>query len=159
MLKILNRKSRFLATTESKSITFQENCTPGHSLHFLCLFSALMSKFYYRLQRSFYRRVSVHRGGCLSGGCLVPGGGLVLGGAWSWGGSGPGGVPGPRGWGLVPGVPGPRGGLLLGGRGGLVSQHALTPPPSGETATAADGTHPTGMYSCSNLNLHNLAVR
>ena len=48
------------------------------------------------------------------------------------------------------------GGLLRGGSapggvcsGGVVSQHALrqTPPP-GETATAADGTHPTGMHSC-----------
>ena len=27
-----------------------------------------------------------------------------------------------------------------------------TPPPGAETATAADGTHPTGMYSCSNIN-------
>ena len=37
------------------------------------------------------------------------------------------------------------------GPGGLVSQHALrqTPPsPERETATAADGTHPTGMHSC-----------
>ena len=42
---------------------------------------------------------------------------------------------------LVPGgVPGP---------GGLESQRAQrqTPTP-GETATAADGMHPTGMYSC-----------
>ena len=42
------------------------------------------------------------------------------------------------------------GGGLVPGVEGLVSQHALrqTPPP-GETATAADGTHPTGMHSCS----------
>ena len=35
-------------------------------------------------------------------------------------------------------------------RGELVSHHALrqTPPP-GETATAADGTHPTGKHPCS----------
>ena len=41
------------------------------------------------------------------------------------------------------------GGGLLPGVWGLVSQHALrqTPPPA-ETATAADGTHQTGMHSC-----------
>ena len=33
------------------------------------------------------------------------------------------------------------------GPGGLVSQHALRQTPPGETATAADGTHPTGMHS------------
>ena len=73
---------------------------------------------------------SVHRGGgacsgcvcVLQGGCLVPGGVLV-------------GVPGPRGvcfW----GVPGLGGGGVPGG------DH----PPG--TATAAGGTHPTGMHSC-----------
>ena len=45
------------------------------------------------------------------------------------------------------------GGLLRGGllQGGVASQHALrqTPPPR-ETATAADGSHPTGMHSCLN---------
>ena len=73
---------------------------------------------------------SVHRGvGGESGpgGCLLPGGCLALGGAcsggWVWsGGSGPGGVC------LVPG----------GGAGG-----------DPRTATAAGGTHPTGMHSCS----------
>ena len=56
-------------------------------------------------------------------------------------------------------MPGPGGGLLPGGawsRGVLVSQHALrqTPhPPPGETATAADGTHPTGMHSCLPLKI------
>ena len=42
------------------------------------------------------------------------------------------------------GVPGPGPGVCL-------SQHALrqTPPsPPQQTATAADGTHPTGMHSC-----------
>ena len=40
-----------------------------------------------------------------------------------------------------------------------ISQHALgqTAPPArhhlGQTATAADGTHPTGMHSCFHLNL------
>ena len=34
------------------------------------------------------------------------------------------------------------------GPGGLVSQHALRQTPPGEMATAADGTHPTGMHSC-----------
>ena len=59
---------------------------------------------------------------------LSTGGGVCSrGGAWPQGGSGPGGVPAP---GLVPGP----------GRGCLVE----TPP----TATAAGGTHPTGMHSC-----------
>ena len=67
------------------------------------------------------------------------------------------GVSGPGGC-LVPGVSGPRGCLVpvgvwsqgVPGLGGLVSQHVLrqTPSPLGETATAADGTHPTGMHSC-----------
>ena len=55
---------------------------------------------------------------------------------------------------MVPGgclVPG-GGGSAPGQEGGLVSQHALRqtahPPTPGETATAADGTHPTGMHSC-----------
>ena len=62
---------------------------------------------------------------------------LVLGGVWLWGGAwSRGRVPGPRG-----GVPGP---------GGLVFQHALRQTPLRETATAADGTHPTGMHSYSN---------
>ena len=72
-----------------------------------------------------------------SRGCLVPGG-LLLGGAWSWEGLLPGGY-------LVQGVPGPGGCLV---QGGLVSQHALRQTPPGETPTAADGTHPTGMHSC-----------
>ena len=110
-------------------------------------------------------------GGCAwSRGCLVPGGAwswgvcMVLGGTWSggcawsgrvpgpggaWSGGGgclvPGGVPGLGGW------PGPRGawsqgvcmvrGGVPGPRGGLVE----TPP---EAATAAGGTHPSGMHSC-----------
>ena len=32
--------------------------------------------------------------------------------------------------------------------GGWFSQHALRQTPPGEMATAADGTHPTGMHSC-----------
>ena len=82
-----------------------------------------------------------------------------------------GGVHGPRGWGAwsqgggaLPqgvhglGVHGPGGGCMVPGRGawsqgvhgpgGLVSQHALMQTPPGETATAADGMHPTGMHSC-----------
>ena len=51
---------------------------------------------------------------------------------------GPGGVPGPGEVPLPGGVPGPRGGLVLGG--------AWWRPPG--TATAAGGTHPTGMHSC-----------
>ena len=73
--------------------------------------------------------------------CVCPQGEvcLVRGGVCS-GGSGPGGMPG---LGVCSGgVPGP-GGLLR----GLVSQHALRRTPPGEMATAADGTHPTGMHS------------
>ena len=76
------------------------------------------------------------------GGCVwsqgVPGLGVSALGGWGGGevcslGSTPGGA-----W---------SGGSAPGG--GLVSQHARrqTLPP-GETATAADGTHPTGMHSC-----------
>ena len=55
---------------------------------------------------------------CLFGGVLLLGGCLVLGGTWS-------------------------------GGGGLVGIPACTEAdPPGETATAADGTHPTGMHSC-----------
>ena len=61
------------------------------------------------------------RGGAWSGGCGPGGGCLLLGGV----------VP----WGVVTGGAWSR---------GLVSQHA----PPGETATAEDGTHPTGMHSC-----------
>ena len=67
---------------------------------------------------------SVDRGVHGPGGCMVPGG------AWS------------RGC-MVPGVHGPGGAWswgLVHGPGGLVE----TPP----TATAAGGTHPTGMHSC-----------
>ena len=48
------------------------------------------------------------------------------------------------------------GGLLTGGvsaLGGLVSQHALRQTHPRKTATAADGTHPTGMHSCSSMRL------
>ena len=70
-----------------------------------------------------YRCLSVHRGEGVSGrGGLLPGGCLVQGGMSSWGGGA---------W-----------------SGGLVSQHALRQTPLGEMATAADGTHPTGMHSC-----------
>ena len=62
-------------------------------------------------------------GGVCSGGCLLPGGCLH-----------PGGVSAPEG--------------VSASGGGLVSQHALRQTPPGQTATAADGTHPTGMHSC-----------
>ena len=66
-------------------------------------------------------------GRCLVlGGYLVPGGGV-----WSWG------VPGPGGGGCLV----PRGSALGGGGWFLL-----------ETGTAAGGTHPTGMHSCSCLN-------
>ena len=64
--------------------------------------------------------------------CVCPRGG----GAWSWG------VPGPR------GVPTPGG---VWSRGGAWSWGE-----GGETATAADGTHPTGMHSCGKCEHHNL---
>ena len=107
--------------------------------------------------------MSVHSGGGGRAGALpCPGGGcLVLGGAWSWGG-----VPGPR-EGLHLGGAWSQGRLVLGGclvlggawcQGGLepggsgpgwvVSQDALRQTPPRETASAVDGTHPTGMHSC-----------
>ena len=82
----------------------------------------------------FYSCVSVHRGGVWSRG-LVPGG-LAQGECLLWG-------PGTQGGSVPGGVPG-RGVLLLGG----VSQHALR-----QTATVADGTHPTGMHSCNSVKL------
>ena len=76
-----------------------------------------------------------------TGGVPAPGGRC----SWSKGGvSALGGVPGPRGVPGLGGVPGPRGVCSW----GVVSQHALRQTPSGETATAVDGTHPTGMHSC-----------
>ena len=77
----------------------------------------------------FHRRVSVHGGG----GCV-----------WSWEVPGPGGMHGR-------GVPGPRGCTVLGvpGPGGVgIPACTEADPPRGETATAVDGTHPTGMHSC-----------
>ena len=40
-------------------------------------------------------------------------------------------------------------------------RHPLTdtPAPAPEMATAADGTHPTGMHSCFNLQLHLKCIR
>ena len=58
---------------------------------------------------------------CPQGGCLV-GGCLFPGGCLVPGGSDPGGVPG--------------------------SRRGLVENPSPRTATAAGGTHPTGMHSC-----------
>ena len=45
-------------------------------------------------------------------------------------------------------MPAPRGGS---GQGGWVRRLVETPP---RTATAAGGTHPTGMHSCLFLNFH-----
>ena len=74
---------------------------------------------------------------------------------------GGGGSPGPHlgevgesGWGLQAHTQGGGCGVWLGGSPGpgegCVSQHALrqTPPSSQQTATAAGGTHPTGIHSC-----------
>ena len=92
-----------------------------------------MGKFNYHSQRSWGKvifsqaSVILSMGGVPAPGGLLPEGCLVLGGACSQG------VPAPRG--LLPGggVPGPRGG-------------ACWRPPG--MATAAGGTHPTGMHSC-----------
>ena len=61
----------------------------------------------------------------------APGGGLLLGGVCSQGGC-------VCSWG---------GGVSAARGGGLLCSEAATPSPE-ETATAADGTHPTGMHSC-----------
>ena len=53
-----------------------------------------------------------------------------------------------RGGCLVPGGSGPEGGCLASGGVGVPACTEARPPPPGEPATAADGTHPTGMYSC-----------
>ena len=94
----------------------------------------------YRPQRSC--EGYIFTGVCLStgGGSLLPGvpgpgGCLLQGGVCSQGGC------------LVPGGCLLRGGAWSGGRVGIPAcTEADTPP--GETATAADGTHPTGMHSC-----------
>ena len=63
------------------------------------------------------------------------GGAWSRGGAWSWGVHGPGGMYGSVGaWSQGIGIP--------------PCTEADPLPPLGETATAADGTHPTGMHSC-----------
>ena len=74
-------------------------------------------------------------------------------GVWSWGVSGPRGVCGPGGRCLVLGVPGPggvawsQGGVWSQGiAGGLVPGGCLVETP--RMATAAGGTHSTGMHSC-----------
>ena len=82
------------------------------------------------------------QGGLLPG-CLVPGG------AWSQGGVCGQGVPGMGVPALGRGVPGPGGCLLL---GGYLLQDGVPGPrvaPGGDIpreATAAGGTHPTGIY-------------
>ena len=68
--------------------------------------------------------MSVHRGGAWSRVGLLLGGGC-----------------------LVQGVPGPGGVCSHGGAVGIPACTEADPP--GETATTADGTHPTGMHSCS----------
>ena len=77
-------------------------------------------------------------------GCLVPGGGSVVWGEGAWsGGSVPGRVPVQEGaWLGVPGLGGYPvwGCLALGG--------AWWRPPTPRMATAAGGTHPTGMHYC-----------
>ena len=43
-------------------------------------------------------------------------------------------------------------------RGADTSPRSRHPPPPRDTATAADGTHPTGMHSCFNLQTCNCTV-
>ena len=122
----------------------------------------------------FYRCVSVHRGSgaipaCIAGGipaCLaagLQGGGILacLAGfqadtqGGSLGGSGWGGSPGPHPRGKLRGVPAPGGGVsALGGRGLLVG--GCGDPPM--MATAAAGTHPPRMHSCSSYFSCNLLI-
>ena len=73
--------------------------------------------------------------------CVCPQGGLLQGGAWSWGVSALGG-------GLLPGGAWSWGDVCSRGIGIPACTEADTPRPPGEMATAADGTHPTGMHSC-----------
>ena len=108
--------------------------------------------FCYRPQRSmgkgifFYRRLWF----CPQGGCLLLGGCLVRGGTWSRDGvcsQGDAWSQGELVWGVCSwGVPGLEGSAP----GGLVPGGCLveTPVPPPGTATAAGGTHPTGMHSC-----------
>ena len=84
-----------------------------------------MTSNYYRPQRSWGKVMFLHVSVILfTGGCLVPGGGCLLRG-----------LPGPGG--LCCPVPGAC------SAGGGVETPVM--------ATAAGGTHPTGMHSCSNL--------
>ena len=87
------------------------------------------------------RKRGLGQGNMFTGVCLS-----TRGGAWS-GGLVPGGC-------LVPGVPGPGGGYLLPrgalSWGGICSRGV--PGGAPRTATAAGGTHPTGMHSCFVMN-------
>ena len=85
-----------------------------------------------------------------TGGFLFWGGVCSRGGSYSWGGCLLWGVPAPGGtnsWGVSAprGMSAPGGCLLL---GGACSRGVPGGDPPG-TATAAGGTHPTGMHSCS----------
>ena len=100
---------------------------------------------FYRPQRSCEGYVftgvclSTGRGGMSGRGVPGPGGCLVLEGVCAWSR----GVPAPRGC-LLPG----RGGAWSRGGGGVGIPAYTEADPAGETTTAADGTHPTGMHSC-----------
>ena len=72
--------------------------------------------------------------------CLSTGGALSWGGAWSLGMSGPGGVGVPGGDPPGPDPPEP---------GTTGNRHSPQGPGTPRTVTAAGGTHPTGMHSCS----------
>ena len=74
------------------------------------------------------------------------------------GGSGP--SPGVRLMGLAGGVsrPIPKGGLRVWAGGCIPPCTEADSSPSQQTATAADGKHPTGMHSCLENDLHNIIV-
>ena len=89
-------------------------------------------------------------------GCLVPGGVPGSRGC-AWSGvcvPGLGGVPGPGGGCLVPGMCAWSGGVCAWSGGVCAWSGGCVPGPGGaclrppRTATAAGGTHPTGMHSC-----------
>ena len=82
-----------------------------------------------------------------TGGCFLPGEGVLP----------PGALLPPREGGLPPGGVFLQGGAssrgVLSPSWGVPGGDQTPPPPPPGTATAADGKHPTGMHTCSNLVL------
>ena len=109
------------------------------------------------------RKRSLGQGNMFTGVCLSTGGildwGVWSGGYRSWGVPAPGGCACSQGvWSQrvpAPGGSSPRGrGCLL--SGGLVPEGCLVETPT--TATAAGGTHPTGMHSCFCMRLSKILL-